>query len=55
MKVLKTTISGWKVTVEKLLPLAKKDSTGNYVPSHDTLSFPAAQVKAVSDNGGDGP
>ena len=47
----KVNISGWNITVEELLPTARKDSSGNFVPSKDTLSFPAALIKAVSPNG----
>ena len=48
---LKTTIADWDITVEKLLPSAKRDSSGNFIASNDTLSYPAARLKAVSKNG----
>ncbi len=48
---LQTTISGWDITVEKLLISAHKDSIGNFYPSDDTLSYPAARIKAVTKDG----
>ncbi len=48
---LKTTIADWHIAVEKLLLSAKKDSAGNFVPSQDSLSFPAAKIRAVSSDG----
>lgn len=50
-KGMKTTISGWNITIEDLIPSARKDSTGTFVASNDTLSYPAAKIKAVSANG----
>ncbi len=39
-------IGGWTIEVIELFQAAKKDSAGNYIPSTDTLSFPAAMIKA---------
>ena len=50
-KGLKTQIADWDITVEDLIPSASKDSSGNFFPSKDTLSYPAARIRAVSKNG----
>ncbi len=50
---LTTTMSGWKVTVDTLYLTAMIDSSGRYIPSDDTLSFPAAKIRAENATNGE--
>jgi hypothetical protein len=47
---LSTNIEGWDILVEKLLLSALLDTTGNFIATTDTISYAAANIKAVKGN-----
>jgi hypothetical protein len=42
----KMDISGWEIIVDEFIMYAGKDSSGNYIASADTFSYPVARISA---------